>query len=31
MHRLDSGHFVTEDCGPYLAEKMIAFHAREVR
>jgi len=30
MHRLDSGHFVTEDSGPYIAEKLIAFHAREV-
>ncbi|HMF41151.1 MAG TPA: alpha/beta hydrolase, partial [Polyangia bacterium] len=30
MHRLDSGHFATEDCGPAIAEKMIAFYAREV-
>jgi len=30
MHRLDSGHFVTEDSADYIAEKMIAFHAREV-
>jgi len=30
MHRLDSGHFATEDCGPTIAEKMIAFYAREV-
>jgi len=30
MHRLDSGHFATEDCGPTIAEKMIAFHARAV-
>jgi pimeloyl-ACP methyl ester carboxylesterase len=30
MHRLDSGHFVTEDCAPTIVEKMIAFHAREV-
>jgi pimeloyl-ACP methyl ester carboxylesterase len=30
MHRLDSGHFAVEDSAPYIAEKMIAFHAREV-
>jgi pimeloyl-ACP methyl ester carboxylesterase len=30
MHRLDSGHFATEDCASYIAEKMIAFHGREV-
>jgi len=30
MHRLDSGHFATEDHAPEIAEKMIAFHAREV-
>jgi pimeloyl-ACP methyl ester carboxylesterase len=30
MHRLDSGHFATEDCAPDIAQKMIAFHAREV-
>jgi len=30
MHRLDSGHFVTEDSAPYVAEKMIAFHARHL-
>ena len=31
IHRLDAGHFATEDCAPAIAEKMIAFHAREVR
>jgi pimeloyl-ACP methyl ester carboxylesterase len=31
MHRLDSGHFAVEDSAPYITEKMIAFHAREVR
>jgi pimeloyl-ACP methyl ester carboxylesterase len=31
MHRLDSGHFAVEDCGPYIAEKMLAFHTRELR
>ena len=30
MHRLDSGHFVTEDSGAYVADKMIAFYEREV-
>jgi pimeloyl-ACP methyl ester carboxylesterase len=30
LHRLASGHFATEDCGSYIAEKMIAFHARQV-
>ena len=30
MHRLDSGHFAVEDCGPYIAEQMIGFHSREV-
>jgi pimeloyl-ACP methyl ester carboxylesterase len=30
IHRLDSGHFAVEDCGAAIAEKMIAFHAREV-
>ena len=30
IHRLDSGHFAVEDCGPYIAQKMIDFHAREV-
>ena len=30
MHRLDSGHFAMEDCGPYIAQKMIDFHARQV-
>jgi pimeloyl-ACP methyl ester carboxylesterase len=30
MHRLDSGHFAVEDSAPYIAEKMLAFHAREV-
>ena len=27
IHRLDSGHFAVEDHAPYIAEKMIAFHA----
>jgi pimeloyl-ACP methyl ester carboxylesterase len=31
MHHLDSGHFAVEDSAPYIAEKMIVFHAREVR
>jgi pimeloyl-ACP methyl ester carboxylesterase len=31
MHRLDSGHFAVEDSASTIAEKMIAFHAREVR
>jgi pimeloyl-ACP methyl ester carboxylesterase len=31
MHRLDSGHFAVEDCASLITEKMIAFHAREVR
>jgi hypothetical protein len=31
MHRLESGHFAVEDCGPFIAAKMIAFRAREVR
>jgi pimeloyl-ACP methyl ester carboxylesterase len=31
MHRLESGHFATEDCGAFIAEEMIAFHEREVR
>jgi pimeloyl-ACP methyl ester carboxylesterase len=31
MHRLDSGHFAVEDHASQIAEKMIAFHAREVR
>jgi len=30
MHRLDSGHFATEDHAAFIAEKMIAFHARQV-
>jgi pimeloyl-ACP methyl ester carboxylesterase len=30
MHRLDSGHFAVEDSAPFIAEKMIAFHGREV-
>jgi len=30
LHRLDSGHFAAEDCGPYIAQTMIDFHAREV-
>jgi pimeloyl-ACP methyl ester carboxylesterase len=30
MHRLDSGHFAVEDSAPFIAEKMIAFHRREV-
>jgi pimeloyl-ACP methyl ester carboxylesterase len=30
MHRLESGHFAVEDSADYIAEKMIAFHAREV-
>ena len=30
MHRLDTGHFATEDHAGFIAEKMIAFHAREV-
>ena len=30
LHRLDSGHFAVEDCAPYIAQKMIDFHAREV-
>jgi pimeloyl-ACP methyl ester carboxylesterase len=30
MHRLDSGHFAVEDSAPYITEKIIAFHAREV-
>jgi len=30
LHRLDSGHFAVEDCGPEIAQKMIDFHAREV-
>jgi len=30
MHRLDSGHFAVEDCAATIADKMIAFHAREV-
>ena len=31
MHRLDSGHFAVEDCAPYIAQKMIDFHARITR
>jgi pimeloyl-ACP methyl ester carboxylesterase len=31
MHRLDSGHFAVEDSAATIADKMIAFHAREVR
>jgi pimeloyl-ACP methyl ester carboxylesterase len=31
IHRLASGHFAVEDCGAFIAETMIAFHAREVR
>jgi pimeloyl-ACP methyl ester carboxylesterase len=31
LHRLDSGHFAVEDSAATIAEKMIAFHAREVR
>jgi pimeloyl-ACP methyl ester carboxylesterase len=30
MHRLDSGHFATEDSAAVIAEAMTAFHAREV-
>jgi pimeloyl-ACP methyl ester carboxylesterase len=30
MHRLDSGHFAVEDSAAYIAETMIAFHARTV-
>lgn len=30
LHRLDSGHFATEDRAAYIAEKMIAFHGREL-
>jgi len=30
MHRLESGHFATEDHASFIAEKMIAFHGREV-
>ena len=30
IHRLDSGHFATEDSGDAIAEAMIAFHQRKV-
>jgi pimeloyl-ACP methyl ester carboxylesterase len=30
MHRLDSGHFATEDSAAVMASAMTAFHAREV-
>jgi len=30
MHRLQSGHFAVEDHAAFIAEKMIAFYAREV-
>jgi pimeloyl-ACP methyl ester carboxylesterase len=30
IHRLDSGHFATEDSGDAIAEKMIAFHQKKV-
>jgi pimeloyl-ACP methyl ester carboxylesterase len=30
LHRLESGHFAAEDCGAYIAEKMLDFHARQV-
>jgi pimeloyl-ACP methyl ester carboxylesterase len=29
MHRLNAGHFAVEDCLPYIAEKIIAFHKKE--
>jgi pimeloyl-ACP methyl ester carboxylesterase len=31
LHRLDSGHFAVEDSAGTIAEKMIAFHARQRR
>jgi len=31
LHRLDSGHFAVEDSARPIAEKMIAFHARQLR
>jgi pimeloyl-ACP methyl ester carboxylesterase len=30
IHRLDSGHFATEDSGDAIAEAMIAFHQKKV-
>jgi pimeloyl-ACP methyl ester carboxylesterase len=30
VHRLDSGHFATEDSGDAIAEAMIAFHQKKV-
>jgi len=30
IHRLDSGHFATEDSGDEIAEAMIAFHQKKV-
>ena len=30
MHRLNAGHFATEDCSAYIAEHMLRFYNQKV-